>query len=67
VVNGQLLVLVRLVLICGSLMARFETSTKQALHKSPFGFRLGRTFAVSLRLTERSYLLIEAMPQHGTV
>jgi hypothetical protein len=32
--------------------------------KSPFlEFRVGRTLAVSLRLTEPSYILIEAMPQ----
>jgi hypothetical protein len=34
------------------------------LHKKSFlEFRLGRTLAVSLRLTEPSYILIEAMPQ----
>jgi hypothetical protein len=34
------------------------------LHKKSFlEFRLGRTRAVSLRLTEPSYILIEAMPQ----
>jgi hypothetical protein len=31
--------------------------------KSCLEFRLGRTLAVSLRLTEPSYVLIEAMPQ----
>jgi hypothetical protein len=47
--------------------------TRATLHKSRFlppeypfgsiGLRLGLTLAVSLRLTEPSYILIEAMPQ----